>query len=191
MRFALAFCFWALAGFSPAPLLAQEQTEPAMRSEILVIDPNKLFANTMFGKRISAEIEQEGQQLANENRALEQQLRDEEKALTDQRPVMDPAAFRDAADAFDARVQAIRRERAEKARALEEKRANAEQRFLSTAQGILIELVNERGGTMLLDIRSVLLRDEDIDITNDAVARIDATLGTGEGLEEQGSVPAD
>ncbi len=177
---ALSLCFGA-----GAPLA---QSLSGAQSEILVIDPNKLFAETLFGKRISQQLEEEGQALAQDNRRIEQELRDEEKAITEQRPTMDAEEFQDVAEAFDQKVQAIRQERLEKARALEEKRANAEQRFLATAQGILVELMNERGGNVLLDIRSVILRDGAIDITSDAVDRIDAKLGSGEGIE---AIPPD
>lgn len=175
MALALCLCFGA-----SAPLA---QSLSGAQSEVLVIDPNRLFAETLFGKRISRQLEEESQTLAQDNRRIEQELRDEEKAITEQRPTMDPEEFRDVAEAFDQKVQAIRQERLEKARALEEKRASAEQRFLATAQGILVELMNERGGNVLLDIRSVILRDGAIDITSDAVERIDAKLGSGEGIE--------
>lgn len=162
------------------------------QSEILVIDPGRLFAETLFGQRIENELKDEAGTLAADNRRLEQALRDEEKALTERREAMEPDAFRKAADEFDAKVQKIRREQAEKARALDSKRTNAEQRFLLTAQGVLIEVMNERGGKLLLNIRQTILRDQTIDITNDAVARIDAELGTGLEAElKAGEAPAD
>jgi len=92
---------------------------------------------------------------------------------------MSPENFRDTAEAFDQKVQAIRRERTELARELEDKRASAEARFLATAQGVLVELMNERGANILLDMRSIILRDNAVDITNAAVRKIDEAIGRG------------
>ncbi len=181
LRHVLSLTLALCLGFGASPALAQSLS--GSQSEILVIDPNKLFAETLFGKRISEQLEEETEALAQDNRRIEQELRDEEKSLTEQRPTMDPEEFRDVAEAFDQKVQAIRQDRLEAAQALEEKRSSAEQRFLATAQGILVELMDERGGNVLLDIRSVILRDGAVDITSDAVERIDAKLGDGKDIE--------
>ena len=162
---ALGFCLWASASFA--------QSLNAPQREVLIIDPNRLFTETLFGQHISEALEAEAQELSANNRRLEEELRAEEKELTDARPTMSAIDFRDAAEAFDKKVQAISRERKDRARALEEQRASAEQRFLATAQGVLVELMNERGGRVLLDMRAIILRDTAVDITNYAVRKID------------------
>lgn len=168
---ALGFLLWASVSF------AQEASVPA--AEVVVVDPNRLFAETLFGQTISQQLEAEAEILASKNREIEETLRTEERKLTEQRPTMTPEDFRDTAEAFDQKVQAIRRERTELARELEDKRASAEARFLATAQGVLVELMNERGANILLDMRSIILRDNAVDITNDAVRKIDQAIGRG------------
>lgn len=181
MQRATLFCALALALGLGGPVLGQSfGTE---QSEVVVIDPQRLFRETQFGQRIAAELEAEAEELATTNRRLEEQLRAEEKELTEARPTMTPEDFRDAAEAFDKKVQAIRRERLEKARSLEEKRGSAEQRFLAAAQSVLVEVMDERGANILIDIRSTLLRDNGIDITSQAVRKIDQAIGTGEQAE--------
>ncbi|MBU2982480.1 OmpH family outer membrane protein [Lentibacter algarum] len=171
----LVFTVWAAV--VAAQSLGTEQ------AEVVIVDPNRLFAETLFGKRINDELEAESNALALENRRIEEELRSEEKTLTEARKTMTAEDFRDSADAFDIKVQGIRRERVEKLRALDEKRANALQRFLATAQGVLVTLMRERGATVLLDLRTVILRDGAIDITVDAVAKIDEAIGTGENID--------
>ena len=179
----LGFCLWASAPFA--------QSLNAPQREVLIIDPNRLFAETLFGQHISEALEAEAQELSANNRRLEEELRAEEKELTDARPTMSAIDFRDAAEAFDKKVQAIRRERQDRARALEEQRASAEQRFLATAQGVLVELMNERGGSVLLDMRAIILRDTAVDITNDAVRKIDEAIGRGDALDLKGQTSQD
>ncbi len=147
----------------------------------MVIDPNRLFAETLFGKRITEELEAEGKSLSEENRRIEDELKAEEKSITEVRKTMSPEEFRDLAESFDLKVQGIRRERLAKLRVLDEKRGNALQSFLSTAQGVLATLMRERGATVLLDLRGVILNDGAIDITDAAVTKIDEAIGAGEG----------
>ncbi len=175
--FALSICAAFFAAVTPASSFAQ--VLGVSQVDVVVVDPQRLFRETLFGQRIAEELEAEAQALAARNRELEEELRVEERELTERRPDMSAQDFRDAAEAFDKKVQAIRRERQEKAQALEDKRGSAEQRFLLTAQDVLVEVMNERGANLLLDIRSVLLRDNAVDITSEAVRKIDEAIGTG------------
>ena len=164
-----------------SPARAQDLGLPA--SAILVIDPNRLFAETAFGKRVERLIEAESTDLAAENRRIESELAAEEKALTDERPGMEPAAFREKADAFDTKVTRIRGEQEAKALALAEERDNAQRRFLAVARPVLEELMVESGAVVLLDTRSVLLSTRNVDVTDEAVRRIDLAIGEGESLD--------
>ncbi|MCV2892151.1 OmpH family outer membrane protein [Lentibacter sp. XHP0401] len=175
---ALGFGLWAGVALSQSA----DQPLSNSQSEVVIVDPNRLFSETLFGQHISEQLEAEAEELAANNRRIEEELRTEERDLTEQRPTMSPEDFRDTAEAFDQKVQAIRRERLDRARELEEKRASAEARFLATAQSALVELMNERGANILLDMRSVILRDNAIDITNDAVRKIDEAIGRGENM---------
>ena len=120
------------------PVLAQAQQLGLPDSAILVVDTNRLFAETLFGRRVAAELEAESAVLSAENRQIEADLTAEEKALTEQRAEMTPEAFRAEADAFDAKVQRIRNEQEAKARRLAEESDNAQRRFLGVARPVLV-----------------------------------------------------
>ena len=160
-----------------APARAQDLAFPA--STILVIDPNRLFAETAFGKRVEAELEAESIALAAENRRIEAELAAEEKALTDERPGMDAVTFRDKASAFDAKVRRIRAEQEAKAVKLAEENGNAQRQFFAVAQPVLQELMIESGASVMLDRRSLLLSTDAVDVTDTATRRIDAAIGDG------------
>lgn len=174
LAFAVALVSWATVSLS--------QNLGATQSDIVVIDPNRLFAETQFGKRITDELEAEGKSLSEDNRRIEDELRAEEKSITEARKTMSPEEFRDLAEAFDIKVQGIRRERLAKLRALDDKRGNALQSFLGTAQGVLATLMRERGASVLLDLRGVILNEGSVDITDEAVTKINEAIGAGEGL---------
>ncbi|MCQ0093062.1 OmpH family outer membrane protein [Roseovarius sp. M141] len=161
---------------------AQVQDVGTVQSEILTLDPDRLFANTMVGQRLTTQYEAERDRLIASNRELEAELRAEEQALTDAREDMTPKQFRTKADAFDAKVRSIRQENDSKARDLERGREIAPLSLMRMAEPILVQLMRETGGKIILDNRQVLLRADTIDITDLAVARVDATIGDGSGL---------
>lgn len=150
-----------------------------LRTPILTIDSDRLYSESAFGKRVERDIETRTNALAEENRILEAELEAEERSLTEQRAELTPEEFRTLADAFDARVQTIRREREAHGRSvgtqLDEKRV----RFLNAAAPILEDIMREAGAGVILERRSVFISANAIDITIAAIARIDSVLGDG------------
>ena len=118
-----------------SPLAAQEVTTGprAIAPTVLVLDQERLFEGSLWGKRVVREIEADSTALATENRRIEAELTAEEQALTDQRKLLPAEEFRALADAFDAKVVEIRRSQDAKARDLARLNEIEQQTFLSTA----------------------------------------------------------
>lgn len=170
--------------FAAAPVLGASglaAQERAVASPVLTINQEELFQNSAFGRRIEAELNAASAALAAENRRIEAELADEEQALTDRRATMDPAEFRALAEAFDAKVVELRRTQDGKARDLSRRPEEARQEFFRAVVPVLTAVVRERGAMVILDTRAVLLSADAIDITAEAIARIDAALGDGGG----------
>ncbi|WP_246039813.1 OmpH family outer membrane protein [Sulfitobacter sabulilitoris] len=171
------FLALSLIGAGPA-LFAQTAGAPlTIQSPILTIDSDRLYLESAFGRRTAREIEAQGAELAAENRRIEAALTAEEKDLTERRPTMEPTAFRALADAFDEKVQTTRREQDAKTRALNQQLEERRSVFLTAAAPVLETLMREAGAAVILEKRSVFLSANAIDITSDALARIDAVLG--------------
>jgi Skp family chaperone for outer membrane proteins len=173
----------ALLGvFAPlgAPLLAQE-TE-ALRAPVLMLDRNRLFAESAFGKAAEARFEADSKALIAENLQLEQALESEERNLTDQRATLDAEAFQSLATAFDEKTEAIRAAQDAKSRAITAKREQDRQRFLQAAVPVLGELMRESGAVAVFDKDMVILSLRGVDITDEAITLIDAALGDGSAL---------
>lgn len=171
---ALAMALLA-AGVGPGP--AQQIGLPD--SAILTIETDRLFSQSAFGKRIADEIEAESAVLAAENRRIEAELTAEEKDLTARRSEMEPDAFRALADAFDEKVQSIRREQDAKARTLNQKADKARVEFLRAARPVLEALMREAAASVILERSSVFLSANATDITDLAIDRIDSAIGDG------------
>lgn len=177
----LALALALLTG-ATVPVVAQQSgpfTPGVVRSPILVIDFERVFDESAFGRRVNEDIEREGRAIAAENRKIEAELTDEERELTDLRPTLAPDEFRALANAFDEKVQRLRAEQDAKARALGTRTEDERRRFLSAVQPVIEELLREAGAAIILERRSVFVAVDAIDVTDRAIALIDAEIGAG------------
>lgn len=167
----------------PADPPAETQVTPApagttglVQAQILVVDPEALFAGSDLGQRLNASLDQAAQKLATENREIEDQLSAEERALTDKRASLSPEDFRILADEFDQRVTEKRNTQAQKADLLDRMRSENRVKFLRLVVPVLATMMQEAGAVVILNRSDVLLSATSIDITDDAIARINADL---------------
>lgn len=160
----------------------QAQDVGTVQSEILVLDLERLFSGTQVGQRLTGQYQDERDKLIARNRQIEADLRAEEQELTEMRDTVTPERFREMADAFDARVRELRQQNERAARDLERGREVAPFTLMRMAEPVLVQVMRDAGGTVILDNRQVLLRADVIDITDLAIARIDAAIGDGSGL---------
>lgn len=146
---------------------------------ILTLDQEQLFAGSAFGKATLAREAAATGDLAAENQKIEQQLAAEEKDLTTQRETLAAAEFAGLATAFDAKVEQIRTDQDAKARAITRRRDEDRQRFFQAAVPVLGGMLSEKGALAILDKGAIILSLSAIDVTEAAIARVDAALGDG------------
>lgn len=150
-----------------------------VQSLILTVAPEALYSQSDFGQRITREIEAESAEIAAENRRIEAELTAEERELTELRDSLTPTEFRARAEAFDEKVQRLRREQDEKVRAVGTRNEEARRALLTAAQPVLLQLMEESGAVAVLDRRVVLLSVDSVDITEQAILRVNAEFGDG------------
>jgi Skp family chaperone for outer membrane proteins len=180
------------AGLLPALLFAAlsagaaaAQSDPP---DIVVIDQERLFQESVLGREVADELEARSEVLANENRAIEAELIAEERSLTERRAELAPDEFRKLADAFDERVDRLRAEQDAKARELVSVRDAGRQNFTRTVGPILLEYMRRTGASVMLDRRSVVAAADRVDVTDEVIAEIDAMVGkAGSPAEMQGA----
>ncbi len=146
---------------------------------VYTLNQERLFAQSLYGRRVMEELARRQQALAAENRKLENQLKVEEQTLTDRRKGMDPKAFRKLADAFDARVERIRKDQARKAQELNRWVEQQRKSFFEAAAALLPGLARDLGARVILDERATFYAIHGADLTPQAIARIDRQLGDG------------
>ena len=176
-----AICALVIALCLPVGGAALAQESQLIRSPILSLDQDRMFAASAFGRRFDAALQADGARLEVENRRIESELEAEEKDLTQRRPAMSPEAFRALADAFDAKVQRIRTEQTAKARAVAQRTEDAQRQFIAAARPVLEQLMIDAGAVVIIDPRSVVMSRSAIDVTDEAIRRINDSIGDGTG----------
>lgn len=179
-------------GLLAGPVAMAQQVQPGAgeaslpQAPILTLDRERLLSETRFGRAVEAQFQQDSETLIAENLRLEQALEAEERALTDQRPTLPAEEFRKLAEEFDTKTEAIRAAQDAKSRAITSRRDAERQRFLQAAIPVLAELMRDTGAVAIFDKEMVILSLRGVDITDEAIARIDAVLGDGATLPEAG-----
>jgi Skp family chaperone for outer membrane proteins len=146
---------------------------------VLIIDSERVFFETAYGRRLTEELAAQAAALQAENDEIVAELTQEERSLTLRRPTISLEEFRAEAEAFDTKVQEVRRARDAKNVDLQVANAEARSQFEERVQAILANLMFERGAVVVLEQRNVVLSVRTANITEDAIARIDRELGDG------------
>lgn len=197
-RLAVILLAGALSG---APVFVAAQSAPSVSPQVLapppeglssvpfrILDQDRLLRGSALGQQILGRIREAEGRLAAENQRLFDQLAEEEQALTDARAGLSAEEFRRRADAFDTRVEAIRAERAAASQALTLWSEQQAQQFFDTALPVLVQMMNEEGLLALLKPDVMILGSDWLDVTDTAIARLDAAIAGGN-LVEQGQTP--
>ncbi|WP_010138350.1 OmpH family outer membrane protein [Oceanicola sp. S124] len=181
-----------IAGLAGSVAAQDAVADVVPRTPVLVVDSERLFSDSAFGQQLADRIEQAATEIAAENRRIEAALAEEEQALTDRRPTMTPDEFRAMADAFDEKVTRIRRERDEAAAGLGEDSDAVRRQFLVAVEPVLYGLMQEAGSAVILERRTVFVTREVVDVTDEAIQRIDTQLlQPQDPVAGQGDAPAD
>lgn len=155
---------------------AQQLDRGTVISPILVIDFERLYIESALGQQVEEELNDKRRELAFEQRAIEAELEAEEKALTERRATLTPEEFRPLADAFDKKVQEIRRDRTAKIRELDLQLGKDRDMFVQAAKPVLERMMIESGAAVVLELRATFLSVNSIDITDQAIQRLDGRL---------------
>lgn len=186
---AFALRLVAVLAISAAPAVGLAQTDapplqngvaqsgvPGFVSPIVTLDKERLFRESAAGRAVQTRFEAASADLVAENRRLEAALEEEERSLTERRKSADPDAFRALAAEFDTRVEELRNAQDSKSRALTREREADQQRFFESAVPVLGQLMVDISAVAIVDRTAIILSFDQLDITDQAIARLDASV---------------
>ena len=169
--FSLAVAAGLIAGALVGPVLAQ----PIESRPFVVLNQERLLTDSERGRALIAEENAARDELRSEARSIDQAFEAEERELTLERAELDQEEFRQKADDFDERVRQARREQDERSAALSQQFDRRRRQFYASVAPILVQMMDRYGASAVLDENSVLLADQNVNITDSVIAEIDKT----------------
>ena len=145
----------------------------AQSSGILVVDLERAYQISKFGKSMRDTFNIENKPFNQENAIILNSLKKEEIRLTEDREILSPEDFSVAAKAFDKKVQKIRKLRLDQISLVEESFKLLKPTFFRRIDPFFDVIMNEFEATAILEKNSVVRSDKAIDITDLLVERVD------------------
>ena len=152
---------------------AYAQPVIAQSSEILVVDLERAYQISKFGKAMRETFNMENKSFNQENTIILNSLKKEEIQLTKDRAILSPEDFSMAAKAFDKKVQKIRKVRLDQITVVEENFKLLKPFFFRRIDSFFDVIMNEFEATVILEKKSVVRSNQAIDITDLLVERVD------------------
>lgn len=175
MRRGLALAIALAVAVIAAPP-AHAQSGPLPPATAAVIDYQRVMSEAKAARSIRAQVEARHVAYQEQIAAEEQRLLEEDSELARQRSVLSTEAFSERRKAFEADVTKVQRFVQERRQQLDDVSAMALGEVREAVIRVVGELADERGFNLVLPSAGVLLFSPQLDITDEVLARLDASL---------------
>tara|TARA_Y100000992_G_C21160763_1_gene440944 strand:- start:249 stop:773 length:525 start_codon:yes stop_codon:yes gene_type:complete len=108
----------------------------------------------------------------------EKTIQEEEKNIIKQKKVIAAEEYRKKVNDLRAKVSALQKERSSLLKSVAEERSKMRSELLKNLNPIIKDFMKEKNIRMVIDKKSMLLADEDLDITQDIMQKLNAKLKT-------------
>ena len=141
--------------------------------DIVSLDRERVFTDSIAGKRIQQEIEKRQNALRAENQLIDTQLTEEEKSLAEQRKIDPPDVFATKATAFDEKVKRVRQEQRDKGQKIVQFATASQDDFFKQVVEVLRTYMAQNGVNLVLEANTVMMSAQQADITQEVINRLD------------------
>ena len=138
-----------------------------------MLNQDGLFNDSKLGQAILLIQAEKRTVLLQESRLISDAFEVEEKRLTEMRSEVSVEEFRILSEDFDIRVQAARQSQLAKDVEMQQSNDGLRRRFFVIAAPFLSEIMTKYHASAIVDQRSVLLFDRNMDITPEAIKVLD------------------
>ena len=175
---ALAFAVLSVAGSgyaAPAPAAAGSAEAPPAPS-LLIVDTEKVLAESKAMKGLQGQVEGQQQALQKEFAKKQEDLRSAEAELRKEQGTIANDAFQDKVHAFEKRVAEVQREAASRKQSLEQGFNESLGKVKRALVEVVRDIASERHANMVLQAAPFMIFDPSYDASADALRRLDQKL---------------
>jgi outer membrane protein len=162
---------------TPAVPAAATPAGPAARPLVLlVIDVQQIYAKSKAAQGVQATMEKQRTNYQNEIAKRENALRDSDQELMRQRSSLSADAFNQKRQQLEQQADALRKDVQVKKQQFDDIFQGAMDKVRVVLVEIVTDIAKEQGATMVLSKAAVLIGPSNMDITDEALKRLDAKL---------------
>lgn len=143
---------------------------------IILVDSQEILAESAAGKSLRAQIESYRKKFQADLSKREDDLRKQEAELKRQRTLLSPEAFEERRKTFEQQVTGVQREIQDRNKSFETALTDARKQLLTALEPIFADIMKEYGANLMLDQNQVVLGATTLDITKEAIRRLDSKL---------------
>ena len=140
------------------------------------IDFKFILNNSVAGKKAQTELKKNYEKNINALMQKEKKIQEEEKKIIQQKKVLSQDEYKNQVEKLRSKVSSLQKERGSILRNLDKKRTKAKNELLKNLNPIIKEYMQEKKIRIVLDKKSLLLADENLDITNDIMSLLNKKL---------------
>ena len=106
----------------------------------------------------------------------EQKIQEEEKKIIEQKKVLSPEEYKKKVSDLRKKVSLLQKERSQILESVAKQRTKARNELLKNLNPIIRDYMNEKKIRMVIDKKSILLADENLDLTQEIIGKLNKKL---------------
>ena len=140
------------------------------------LDFKFILNNSEAGKKAQSFLKNKLEKGAASIKEKEKKIQEEEKKIISQKKIITPDEYKKKINELRSKVESLQKERNNLLEAVAKQRSKARNELLKNLNPIIKEYMKEKNIRMVLDKKSILLADENLDITQDIVKLLNSKL---------------
>lgn len=140
------------------------------------LDFKYILNNSEAGKKAQSFLKNKLEKGISSLKEQEKKIQEEEKQIISQKKIITPEDYKNKINKLRSKVQALQKERNNLLETIAKQRTKARNELLKNLNPIIKEFMQEEKVRMVIDKKSLLLADENLDITKEIIKRLDKKL---------------
>ena len=144
---------------------------------IVYIDLNRIMNNSIAGKSISSQLENNHKENISKFKNIEEELKKDEAEIISQKHVITKKEFEKKIIDLRDKANKFRKERNDNINNLNNQRLEATSKMITLVRPILSEFSDQNSISLIIDKKNIIIGKTLLDITNDILKIIDEKIG--------------
>ena len=144
-------------------------TQQIVKAETYFIDFKFILNQSDAGKKANLQLKKQLDDGIKKLKEREKQLQTEEKEIIKQKKILSPEEYKKKISSLRSKVTSLQKDRNTILESISKKRAKARKTLLNTLNPIVKDLMVEKNIKIVLDKKSILLANDNLDITKDVM----------------------